>query len=189
MRLFIALDIPEEIRERLSAYAQRLRAFAPGSRWSKPENLHLTLKFIGHVADDKVPQIKTALARVHAQPFQIDFQGSGFFPNARAPRVFWAGIGSSDFLARLAADIDNAVATIGIVREEKPFRPHLTLARAGAEKSAQQAFHRLPQKLVPDETPQFGTMTAQEFFLYQSQPMAGGSRYTKLARFPLALTT
>jgi 2'-5' RNA ligase len=184
MRIFIALDIPEEIRGRIARYAEALRPLAPDSRWSRPEALHVTLKFVGQVGDAQLAEIKQALAQVSAAPFEVRFGETGFFPGTRAPRVFWVGVESTEALPSLAGAIDAALEKTGIPREDKPYRPHLTLARAPSDSAASRAFQQLPAKL-PAEIPRFGTMAAQEFFLYQSEPMRGGSRYTKLARFPL----
>lgn len=184
MRIFIALDIPGEIRDNLLRYMEIVRPVAPQARWARPESLHVTLKFVGQAEEERVAAIKQALLRVKAPPLQIGFAGTGFFPGARAPRVFWAAVESSSALPALASMIDAALATIGIAREEKPYHPHLTLARAGPDSAGGRAFRQLPLKL-PAGIPQFGTMTAQEFYLYKSEPMRGGSVYTKLERFPL----
>lgn len=184
MRIFIALDIPAEIRERIVRYTDGLRPLAAGSRWTRSESLHVTLKFVGQASDAKVEEIKQALRGIDAAPFTVGFGQTGFFPGARRPRVLWAGVEAGDGLPRLASAIDAALEKIGIPREEKPFHPHLTLARAGSDDAANHAFQQLPSRL-PAESPRFGTMTAQEFFLYKSEPMRGGSHYTKLERFPL----
>lgn len=109
----------------------------------------------------------------------MQFEGVGFFPNARAARVFWAGVDGGEDLPQLASATNTALAKLGIAPEEKPYHPHLTLARAGARPL------RGLQSLLTEPPPQFGTMTAREFFLYQSQPQKGGSKYTKLERFGL----
>jgi 2'-5' RNA ligase len=109
----------------------------------------------------------------------VRFEGIGFFPNPKAARVFWAGVDGGDDLPRLASAIDAAVEKLGIARETKPYHPHLTLARTSARPL------RELQPLLAGTPPQFGTMTAREFFLYQSQPQKGGSKYTKLERFRL----
>lgn len=179
MRIFIALDIPAEIRKRMSEYMERARSFAPDARWARVEGLHVTLKFVGEAGDALVQQIKNALATIKTTPFEVKFEGVGFFPNPKAARVFWIGVNGGELLAQFAATVDAALEKLGIAREEKAYHPHLTLARASS--------HPL-RELVPllnGAQPQFGTMTAQEFFLYQSQPQRGGSKYTKLERFRL----
>jgi 2'-5' RNA ligase len=179
MRIFIALDIPGEIRARLREYMERARLLAPEARWARVEGLHVTLKFVGHVDDGVVEQIKSALALIKAAPFEVKFAGIGFFPNPKAARVFWAGVDGGENLPRLASTIDATMEKLGFPCETKPYHPHLTLARTSARPL------RELQPLLADLPPQFGTMTAREFFLYQSQPQKGGSKYTKLERFAL----
>jgi RNA 2',3'-cyclic 3'-phosphodiesterase len=179
MRIFIALDIPEEIRTALSKYMERARSLVPEARWARVEGLHVTLKFVGEVSDARLAEMKTALTSVKTEPFDVRFTGAGFFPNANAARVFWAGVEGADALPRLASAVDAALARLGFAKEEKPYHPHLTLARASNHPL------RELQALITDPPPQFGTMTAREFFLYQSQPQKGGSKYTKLERFRL----
>lgn len=179
MRIFIALDIPAEIRAGLTSYMERARALAPEARWARVEGLHVTLKFIGHVDDAAVEKIKAALTPIKAAPFEVKFAGVGFFPNPNAGRVFWAGVDGGDSLPKLASTIDAAMEKLGIARETKPYHPHLTLARTSSRPL------RGLKPLLEEPPPQFGTMTAREFFLYQSQPQKGGSKYTKLERFAL----
>ena len=179
MRLFIALDIPAEVRAGLTKYMERARALAPEARWARVEGLHVTLKFIGHVDDSMVEEIKAILASIKTAPFEVKFAGVGFFPNPNAARVFWAGVDGGESLPRLASSIDAALEKLGFARETKPYHPHLTLARTSSRPL------RELRQLLEDPPPQFGTMTAREFFLYQSQPQRGGSKYTKLERFGL----
>src|SRR5207245_6930063 len=130
MRLFVALEIPSDVRENLAALLKALRAVSPQTRWVRPENLHLTLKFMGEVPETKLAAIRSALAGVRSdQPTTVDFRGLGFFPNEKRPRVFWAGIEASSNLKTLAADIEGAMEKCGIAREKRDFSPHLTLAR------------------------------------------------------------
>ena len=194
MRLFIALDIDDAIRDRIARFVEGVNAFAPDARWAKPESLHVTLKFIGEQPEPAVDQIKHALTSVAASPAEIHFQGYGFFPTANLARVFWIGMEAGPQLPALAATIDETMSSLGIPKEERAFSPHLTLAR-GAGRSASprrhkadtpnHIFQRLQEKLVALPTPDFGTMTAREFFLYQSQLSPKGSKYTKLSRFDL----
>ena len=185
MRIFIALDIPGDIRSRMLQYMDRARGLAPEARWVRKEGLHVTLKFIGEVSDLKVQEVKSSLATVKAVPFAISLAGVGFFPSPKSPRVFWIGVKGGPTLAELAMAVDDATHKLGIPREERAFSPHLTLARVGSSPGAQHQLRPLASVLGPEAPPQFGTMTAHEFFLYQSQPQRGGSKYTKLQRFGL----
>ncbi|MGC2695159.1 MAG: RNA 2',3'-cyclic phosphodiesterase [Candidatus Angelobacter sp.] len=183
MRIFIALDIPPEIRARITEFMECARLLAPDARWARVEGLHVTLKFVGEASDARVEQIKTALRSVKSAPFEVRFESVGFFPNPKAARVFWIGVDGDDALPKLAASVDAALEKLGVAREEKAYHPHLTLARTSSH-----PLHEL-QPLLNDSRPEFntrfGTMTAREFFLYQSQPQKGGSKYTKLERFGL----
>lgn len=171
-----------------------VRGFAPDAGWVRAESLHVTLKFVGEKSVETVEKIKETLKNVQAPPFEIDFRGSGFFPSPKAARVFWAGIQSGAQLSHLAAAIDAATHRLGIPREDHVFSPHLTLARrrggSGSpgrkkEDEPNRDFQRLQEKLAALPTPEFGTMTSREFFLYESQLSRGGARYTKLERFAL----
>jgi RNA 2',3'-cyclic 3'-phosphodiesterase len=194
MRVFIALDIDDAIRERIQRFMDGVREFAPDVRWVRPESLHVTLKFIGEQRTESVEQIKQVLPSLQAEGMEIAFRGYGFFPTPKAARVFWVGIDSGPQLAALAQAVDDTTEQFGIAREGRPFSPHLTLARGGGgsgaprwrkEDAPNRTFQQLQQKLSALPAPEFGTMTAREFFLYESQLLRGGARYTKLARFPL----
>jgi 2'-5' RNA ligase len=195
MRLFVALDIDDDIRERIARYVDGVRNFAPDARWVNPESLHVTLKFIGEQADVAAEAIKRALADVVGRAGEIHFRGYGFFPTPKSARVFWIGMEAGPELAALAAAIDEKMPALGIPKEERAFSPHLTLARgAGGSGSPHRrkgdrpnrTFQRLQEKLVALPAPEFGAMSAREFHLYQSQLSPKGSKYTKLARFALA---
>jgi 2'-5' RNA ligase len=192
MRFFVALDIPADIRDRLGRFLEGVRDFAPDVRWVRPESFHITLKFIGEQPAERVEQIKRTLVGVSTPPITVTFRGTGFFPSANSARVFWVGMETDDHLANLAAAVDQATATLGIAAETKPYTPHLTLARGGSGAPhrrsgdrANAAFRRLQEKLAAISPPEFGTMTAREFFLYESKLSPSGARYTKRERFPL----
>ena len=196
MRLFIALDIDDAIRERLGRFVEGVRNFAPDARWVKPESLHVTLKFIGEQPDAAVEKIKQALGAVTAATTEINFRGYGFFPTTKSARVFWIGMEAGTPLAALAATIDEKMAALGIPKEDRAFSPHLTLARAAGGSGSprrqrgdhpNRAFSYLLDKLSALPVPEFGAMKPREFFLYQSQLSPKGSKYTKLARFMLSL--
>ena len=195
MRLFIALDIDDGIRERLTRFLEGVRNFAPDARWVKPESLHVTLKFIGEQPDAALETIKQALTTITATTTEINFQGYGFFPTAKSARVFWIGMEAGSPLAALAGAIDEKMSTLGIAKEDRAFSPHLTLARAAGGSGSprrqrgdgpNRAFSYLQEKLSALPAPEFGSMTPREFFLYQSQLSPKGSKYTKLEKFVLS---
>jgi 2'-5' RNA ligase len=190
MRLFVALGIDPSIRDKIVRFMDGAREFAPDVRWVKPESLHVTLKFIGERPGPE--EIKQALAKIESPAFDITFRGYGFFPTPQSARVFWVGIESGPTLADLAKSIDERLTPLGIEKETHAFSPHLTLARIGSGRPAREKkdrfnrnFQRLQEKLGPLSVPEFGTMSAREFFLYQSQLSPHGSRYTKIATFAL----
>lgn len=194
MRLFIALDIEESIRQRISRFMEGIRELAPDARWVRPESLHVTLKFIGEKSAEAAEQIKLRLASVHAEEVALGISGYGFFPSPKSARVFWIGISADQRLPDLARKVDAAVAGLGIPKEEHSYTPHLTLARGGsgsgnprhiAGDDASRNFQKLHERLSSLSTPDFGAMTAREFYLFQSQLQPGGARYTKIATFPL----
>jgi 2'-5' RNA ligase len=194
MRLFIALDIDDAIREHIARFVEGVHNFAPDARWVKPESLHVTLKFIGEQPDAVVESIKNELSTVSGNTTGIKFRGCGFFPMPKSARVFWIGIEAGPELTQLASAIDDKMASLGIAREDRAFSPHLTLARAGGGSGSprwrkgegpSRAFSYLQEKLSALPAPEFGTMTPREFFLYRSQLSPKGSKYTKLARFSL----
>ena len=194
MRLFVALDIESEIRQRIAAFMETVRGAAPGARWVSPESLHVTLKFIGEQPDNRLRDVEAALHTISATPIELTFRGTGFFPHARAARVYWIGIEAGSGLGDLASKVDAALATLSIPQEDRAFSPHLTLARAGNRSGSpmrlagdrpNRVFAALQEKssTVPEQ--EFGTMTAREFYLYESRLSSKGATYTKLARFEL----
>lgn len=198
MRIFIGIALDPEIRARIERFLNGVEGFAPEARWVRPESLHITLKFIGEQSPERVEAITERLRRIESGTFEIRTAGYGFFPTAKAPRVFWIGIQGQ--LSALAESIDMATAELGIPREDRPFSPHLTLARAGAGRGSgspkwrkgdgpNTTFAVLEKRLAAMGELDFGTMTAREFILYQSQLSPKGSKYTKLQRFPLQATT
>src|ERR1700679_555472 len=169
MRLFVALDIDDSIRGRIARFIDGVSGFASDARWVRPESLHVTLKFIGERPDENVAEIKQALETIVADPFELNFRGYGFFPEARAPRVFWVGIEAGANLNSLAATVDEKLASLDIAKEEHAFNPHLTLARGGGgsgsprkQKSDRpnRSFQHLQEKLGALPAPEFGTMMA-----------------------------
>jgi len=194
MRLFLALDIDDAIRQRITRFIEGLHNFAPDARWMKPESLHVTLKFIGEQPDSAVDNIKDAMRSVEATAPEIRFRSYGFFPTPKSARVFWIGMEAGPQLAELAATIDEKLSALGIPKEDRPFSPHLTLARGsggsgsprrGKNDRPNRVFQRLQERLGVLLSPEFGTMGPREFFLYRSHLSPKGSTYTKLANFAL----
>ena len=190
MRLFVALDIEDGIRERIAQFIDGVGGFAPEAKWVRPESLHVTLKFIGE--SEKLREIREALASAKADAATVSFRDTGFFPTPRSARVFWVGIESDSRLPKMAQSIDAALTPLGIESERRAYTPHLTLARIGRTERRPKSkfgvvnpFAQLQKKLAALTPPDFGTMTAREFYLYESQLKPSGSIYTKLHEFKL----
>lgn len=191
MRLFVALDIDPDVRRRLAEFSRQMQQVAPGVRWVAPETFHVTLQFLGET--DKREAIETALAKVNGPAISLHFAEAGFFPNPKAPRVFWAGIHAGEELSQLAKSVATQLKPLGFEPDRESFKPHLTLARSGSGRprpvrgeQATPELLRVRFKLETMPPPEFGTMTAHEFCLYESKLSPRGPHYTKLARFPLA---
>ena len=180
MRLFVALDIPEETRSAIRELISHLQPVARGAKWVRPEGIHITLKFIGWTEDDNLAPIKQHLSRVpHRAAIPVAFRNFGFFPNERRPRVFLVGIAAAPELARLAADIESELAPLKIPKEERDFTPHLTLARFKTNEGVTQ----MQELLAAMPTQDFDAMNATEFHLYQSVLKSNGAIYTQLASY------
>jgi 2'-5' RNA ligase len=180
LRLFVAIDIPENVRFAFGDLMKSLRDTSRDARWVRVAGLHVTLKFIGETPSERVADLKTALANIPTRdPIAIVFSGLGFFPNARRPHVLWAGVEAGPELASLAAAVENALRPAGIPQEDRNFSPHLTLARF-KESAGVDALQVAIEKAGPLK---FGCATATEFHLYQSVLKPGGAEYTRLATF------
>ncbi|HKS66204.1 MAG TPA: RNA 2',3'-cyclic phosphodiesterase [Candidatus Acidoferrales bacterium] len=181
IRLFVALDLHEEIREAIRDLIAHLKPAGKGARWVRPESLHLTLKFIGYVGEERVEAIRSALAPVRSQrPVNLLFRGIGFFPNDKRPRVIWCGVESSTNLAPLAHAVERALEALGIPLESRDFVPHLTLARCTKPDKAPE----LGRAAAESRDLEFGSAQETEFHLYESILRPSGAEYRKLASFP-----
>jgi 2'-5' RNA ligase len=181
--LFVALDLPELVRGGLAAVIAKLAPIAPrasGARWVRPEALHVTLKFIGHIADERVPDFRAALVPVRSgAPIELHYRGIGFFPNARRPRVLWCGVKASPNLTELAPEIERALEPLGVARDSHVFVPHLTLARLDSSANIRD----LVRAAEGIEGQDFGAARETEFHLYESMLKASGAEYKKLESY------
>jgi RNA 2',3'-cyclic 3'-phosphodiesterase len=181
MRLFTGLDLSPEVAGTLGHLLDRLRPVAR-VKWSPPENLHITTRFIGEWPAERLPDLRDALGGIPSRAaIPIHIRNLGFFPNPHSPRVFWAGVEAGPDLAVLASETDRALERLGLKPEGRPFSPHLTLARIKDPTHLQ----KLRESLALLRSVDFGGFSADRFFLYQSRLGPGGSAYTKLAEFPL----
>jgi 2'-5' RNA ligase len=183
LRVFVALEIPRDVREIIRREQSALRRELPRARWTRPEGQHLTLKFFGEVAASSIDSLSAAIARgVSDLPrVPVELGGSGFFPSVRRPRVAWIG-GSAAGGSEIAEAVDRAAVPLGVSRERRPWSLHLTQARLDRPwpRAAVERFLDWGRAL---ELPPF---TCAEIVLFRSELGPGGAVYTALQRFVLA---
>jgi 2'-5' RNA ligase len=179
MRLFTGIPVPDEILETLSRLLDHLRPRAH-LNWTPVYNFHITTKFLGQVAEERLDELKAALVGLGKRPaIEIAVREIGWFPNPKFPRVLWAGVDGGEGLAQLAADTDAALEPLGFEKEKKKYSPHLTLARI---KDAAIPLQSLRQTIAELKSDDFGVFTADRFHLYLSTPGPRGSIYTQLEK-------
>jgi len=182
-RIFCALEISEELREMLRVHIARLREIEIPSSWSHPENLHLTLKFLGNVSRDTLERVSSAAARASADifPFEITVGTTGVFPKPRQARVLWVGVKDpTGNLALLQQRLESECAKEGFVREEREFRPHLTIARPRASRDVRKLAN-LHIEMGFKEI----SLPLKELLVFRSELGRGGSKYTVVSRHAL----
>lgn len=186
VRCFVAVEVPSGVRDELVAVqtALRRRLRRADLRWATPDQLHLTLKFLGAVPDDRVAAVSVALDQVGAgaAPLALTAAGLGAFPSLGSARVIWAGItaGSAD-AAALAAGVDQATASLGFPPETRPFRCHLTLGRVrspGGGRGLGEAVKAVGNR-------DFGSWIASELILYESRLRPTGALHVPVSRHAL----
>jgi 2'-5' RNA ligase len=186
MRCFVAVDLPDDVRAAVSAVQDRVRAEAPRAdvAWVDAEKLHLTLKFLGEVADDAVPDVRAAVedvARRHA-PFATEAGGAGQFPSGSRPRVLWVGLTAGlREIGLLAAEIERACLPLGFPLDPRLFRGHVTIGRVRSPRGIVRATTALASSPAA-----LGAWTVRDVVLYRSHLRgAQGSLYEPLARVTL----
>jgi 2'-5' RNA ligase len=183
MRLFVALDVPNDVREALHNLIAKLKPLCKTARWARPEGMHVTLKFIGHVEPAKLGAIRATLATIPlAEPVELNFRGVGFFPNPRRPRVLWCGVEASANLETLASNISHALNPLGVPADDREFTPHLTLARFKSPEGVE----ALTRSIGEMASHQFGSVRVHNFHLYESFLKPSGAEYKKIEMYPFA---
>jgi 2'-5' RNA ligase len=179
MRLFIAVDLPENVKEPLA----RLCCGLPGARWVKPEQLHLTLRFIGEVDGGMFHDIREGLAEIVGKSFTLQLDGVGFFPPRGKPRVVWIGLQQSEELLQLRNRIESCLVSLGLEPERRKFAPHITLARLKNTPPA-----KVGRFLENHSLFLSAPFTVEEFYLYSSQLGRNGAIHRIEAGYPLTVT-
>jgi 2'-5' RNA ligase len=176
IRAFVALELDAESRGRIAALIAELRPAIPHVRWSRPESLHVTVRFLGYAAPAALVQLQGPLAEAAAQcpPAHVPVRGLGLFPERGSPRVIWLGIEVPEAVSRLQAACERAAVAAGFPPEPRAFRPHLTLGRWPE-----------PGRRPPLAPVDLGRAHLERLVLFRSDLRRGGSIYTPLAAFTL----
>ncbi len=186
VRLFVGLTIPDDVRERLSA----LLCGLPGARWVAPENMHLTLRFIGDVDEAVGEHPAAALGDISAPAFAIFFAGLGAFDRRRRPTALWAGVAAEPRLDHLHGKIESALVRAGLAPEARKFSPHVTLARFRARSGNSGKTKVSPMGRVAGWLESHGgfrtrPFAVERFVLFRSRLGHGGAHYEEVAEYPL----
>ncbi len=180
MRLFTGIAIAPHVLGNLARVLKELRPLTP-LHWSPVENLHVTSKFIGEWPDERLTELEEVLEEIHPPAaFDVQIASFGYFPNPQKPRAFFAAVHADTSLAALAKQIDAALKPLGIASEDRPYSPHLTLARIKHED-----IRELREHIANMTNLDFGTFRASEFQLFLSKTGPKGSVYSTLATYPL----
>jgi len=219
VRCFLAVDLPEAVREAIAGVQARLRGALDRRcriTWVAPANLHLTLRFLGEIDEGRAAAVADAVERVTAvtSPIEVEAAGLGLFPGPVRPRFVWVGLGApaassepmtrgaatmgSAGVGRLARAVERALVAVGFPPESRPFRAHLTIARvrdSGRVRDRGRIEHGeggeagLVEALAASGSPRFGAWTVPDVVLYRSHLGPRGARYEALRRLPLSGAT
>ena len=180
MRVFIAVDLPPELRNELAKLQRELEPLTDTARWVAPESIHVTLRFIGEVPEKRLEEIDAALTGLTWKSFAITVRSVGFFPGNRSPRVFWAGM-EAPTMQNLAEELDSRMERLGFEKEKRAFRPHITLARSRDS--------RIDSSLVTAASQYaehyFGSFMVDRVFLFKSILKPTGAVYERLREYLL----
>jgi 2'-5' RNA ligase len=196
IRCFIAVELPEELRDKLDNLQAQLKSGdQPGVKWVNPYGIHLTLKFLGSVAQDRISPITRAMTEVakRASPFTLQVGGLGVFPNVRRVQVAWVGLGGEvDKLAQLQQGVESALAGLGFAPERRSFTPHLTLARL-RDRASPEERQRLGQLIAETRFEPDYSFLVDAISLIRSQLTREGAIYSQISSVelgkPLPTTT
>ena len=180
IRSFVAVETSTEVQESAARLVQQLQLIGADVKWVESPNMHLTLQFLGDVAEGKIPAITEALRKAAAdcKPFQVEIRGAGAFPSWRRPNVFWLGVGQgAALLAELAQKVQRALEPLGFRPENRPFHGHLTLGRV---RRAGPGLDKLIARFRQEEEFLAGWISVQNISLFSSQLTPQGPIYTPL---------
>lgn len=184
MRIFIAIDLEENIKKELSLLIEKLKRVSKNVKWVKKEGMHLTLKFLGEVAEDNIPKIESLLRKTSERhnSFPLHLLGIGTFPPGKKnPRVLWVGIEENKRLEAFQAQIEEGLAKLGFPKEKREYHPHLTLGRIKIHSYLGEALFQLEK----NKEKSFGEMLVRKITFFQSILKPTGAKYKVLSEFKL----
>jgi len=184
IRTFIAVEIPDDIKAAMKEVQGTLRKTVAEVGWVRPEGVHLTLKFLGGIGADIIPDLGAAVEAAvgGVAPFQLSVRGVGVFPTPKAPRVVWLGVeGELDRLAELYECVEGACEGLGFKREDRPFKPHLTLGRVKSPKGR----GALVNALTEFEGVELGAINVESVSVMKSELRPSGAIYTEMRRISM----
>lgn len=179
LRSFIAIDLSEPVSAELAEFQRELKKCGPDVRWTRPENIHLTLKFLGDIEKERADEIAEKLKGVCAglSGFSLRISGTGVFPDRRSPRVLWAGVELNDEIIRLRKAVEDTAASLGFEREKRRFSPHLTLGRFRSSRCNKEVV----EIIEASSEKMFGIIEVDSVLLMRSDLGPKGAKYTKIA--------
>ena len=185
LRVFLAVELSLDVRRKVAELQRQLRESLPMVNWVRPESMHLTLKFLGYVDTSMVEKVLTAIEpiRTRQAPLTLEVQGLGVFPHPRRPRILWVGCtGNIPALINLVSHIEAALEPLGFPPEDKPYFPHLTLARIKHDQS--QVGGVLIHSGLLEQPRNLGTLYVDRITLFRSEVSQSGAEYTALRTVP-----
>lgn len=184
MRTFVAIDLKPEIKKNISQFIQKLESHNPNARWVKNQGMHLTLKFVGEITDDKAREIRSVLMdlSLRHERFPMKLLGTGTFPpRSRHPRILWVGIEESQKLMSVQNEVESMLEKLSISREKRRFHPHLTLGRVRSSHNIAPVLEELSE----NRDTEFGSMEVEEITFFKSTLNPTGAEYSALAKVQL----
>jgi 2'-5' RNA ligase len=185
IRTFVAAEPTDEIRSKAEKLVRQLAGHDDGIRWVQPENIHLTLKFLGDVEDREIYSVCSAVkqATSNCQAFELSCRGVGAFPSLHHPRTIWLGVQDAEArLAALYSEVQDSLCNLGFAAESRRFHGHLTLGRVQANRLGQD---KLREVIEANSDTVFGPLAVDELIVYASELSRDGPNYTVLGRCPL----
>lgn len=183
LRCFIAIEFPDEIKNNIGVYVEKLKATQADVKWVQAKNLHLTLKFLGATPEKIIPDISKRLSEVAGlhHGFNIRIFGAGVFPNIKQPRVIWLGIKDAEEMIKLQKDVDEAMKEFGYEIDDREFNPHLTIGRVRSPKNKDV----LVKELATRKDMDFGKIEVKNITLMKSELKPGGAEYFRVSEIIL----